>query len=191
MSQRTTHSSHAFNVFHQTTTLSVRYADSYRAMLREGSGDIDLDFCVPSTTLVAYMMKHLLVFEPRDENSLWILKGAPRRFYAPNSPAVTVTGAVTRYCQPPIIPSLSSFFFHNGAKNIDLRCVLQPAPSGAGCKTRRESRIKKLNPISFVIDFSGQFTYEKWHATDWLPTLVSMAAGSSWSNFVSKSCTLD
>ena len=71
------------------------YADSYRARL--GSGDIDLDFCVPSTTLLAYMMKHMLVFEPRDDNSVWLLKGAPRRFYSPNAPAVTVTDAVTRF----------------------------------------------------------------------------------------------
>ena len=73
------------------------YFDSYRGMLREGGGDIDLDFCVPSTTLLAYMLKHLLVFEPRDSNAIWLLKGAPRRFYAPNTPAVTVTDAVTRY----------------------------------------------------------------------------------------------
>ena len=101
------------------------YSDSYRAMLDEGRRDIDLDFCVPSTTLVAYMMKvcgaagcvglifsrpaltltplcahrcqHLLLFEPRDDNSVWVLKGAPRRFYAPNSPAVTVAGSRVRY----------------------------------------------------------------------------------------------
>ena len=31
--------------------------------------------------------------------------------------------------------------FSNGAKNRDLRCVLLPAPSGAGSKARLESRL--------------------------------------------------
>ena len=31
-----------------------------------------------------------------------------------------------------------------------------PAPPGAGCKTRLESRIKKLNPILFLFGFAGQ-----------------------------------
>lgn len=30
------------------------------------------------------------------------------------------------------------------------------------------------------------FSWEKMHATDWMPTLVSMASGQSWENFVSK-----
>ena len=37
-------------------------------------------------------------------------------------------------------------FFQHDAKNRGLRCVLLPAPSGAGCKTRLESRIKRLKP---------------------------------------------
>jgi len=36
------------------------------------------------------------------------------------------------------------------------------------------------------IPSGGSTTYEKMHATDWLPTLVSMAAGTSWTNFIPK-----
>jgi arylsulfatase A-like enzyme len=31
---------------------------------------------------------------------------------------------------------------------------------------------------------AGSITYEKHHATDWLPTLVSMAAGKPWTQFI-------
>ena len=119
------------------------------------------------------------------KNTIW--EGGTRVIGAIAGPGVAFSGQQTTNDN---IARLRGF---NMAPHRDLRCVLRPSTyvPGAGCKTRRESRIKKLNPISFVIDFSGQFTYEKWHATDWLPTLVSMAAGSSWSNFVSKSCTLD
>ena len=48
--------------------------------------------------------------------------------------------------------------FQNGAKKLDWRCVLQPARSVAGCKTRLESRIKQLDLISFMIAVSGQRT---------------------------------
>jgi hypothetical protein len=73
------------------------YADSYRGLLYAGRNEIDIDFCVPSTTLVPYMLKHLLVFEPRDANQVWLLKGAPRRFYKPNVAAIVVENAPTRY----------------------------------------------------------------------------------------------
>jgi arylsulfatase A-like enzyme len=33
---------------------------------------------------------------------------------------------------------------------------------------------------------TGATLFEKMHATDWLPTLVTMAAGKSWTNFVAK-----
>ena len=36
-------------------------------------------------------------------------------------------------------------------KNCDLRCVLHPAPSGAGCKTRPECRIIINNPFLFIL----------------------------------------
>ena len=48
-------------------------------------------------------------------------------------------------------PFLRCLFFQNGAKHRDLRCVLCPAPSGAGFKTRLESRIKGFK-IPCVVD---------------------------------------
>ena len=38
-----------------------------------------------------------LLFEARDANQLWLLKGAPRRFYKPNVAAIVVENAPTRY----------------------------------------------------------------------------------------------
>ena len=78
------------------------YSDSYRAML-SNSSEIDVDACVPSTMLVALMVRWLLVFEARDTDTLWLLKMAPRRMYAEESHAsgdrgiLAVTNAPTRF----------------------------------------------------------------------------------------------
>ena len=66
------------------------FADSYRGLLAAGSNEIDLDFCVPSTTLVAFMLRWMLVMEGRDDDTLWLLKGTPRRFFTPSRRAWTV-----------------------------------------------------------------------------------------------------
>ena len=55
--------------------------DGYRELLSPGSGEADIDTCVPSTTLVAMMLRWMLVFEERDSDTVWLLKAAPRRFY--------------------------------------------------------------------------------------------------------------
>jgi hypothetical protein len=55
--------------------------DGYRALLGPGTGEADIDACVPSTTLVAMMLRWMVVFEDRDEDTIWLLKAAPRRFY--------------------------------------------------------------------------------------------------------------
>lgn len=59
--------------------------DGYRALLGPGVGETDIDTCGPSTTLVAMMLRWMLVFEERDADTLWLLKAAPRRFYAGSS----------------------------------------------------------------------------------------------------------
>lgn len=56
--------------------------DSFRALLSPGTGEADIDACVPSTLLVAMMLRWMLVFEERDEDTIWVLKMAPRRFFA-------------------------------------------------------------------------------------------------------------
>lgn len=82
------------------------YSDSYRQMLAAGHGEVDIDTCVPSTTLVAFMLRWMLVFEQRDTDTLWLLKAAPRRFFAlePDDiksrilpPVLSVSGAPTRF----------------------------------------------------------------------------------------------
>jgi hypothetical protein len=69
-----------------------RCQDSYRAQLAAGVGEVDIDTCVPSTVLLALMLKWMLVFEERDADTLWLLKMAPRRMYGrppqtPTTPA--------------------------------------------------------------------------------------------------------
>ena len=82
------------------------YSDSYRQMLAAGHGEVDIDTCVPSTTLVAFMLRWMLVFEQRDTDTLWLLKAAPRRFFALNPsdiqsrtspPVLSVSAAPTRF----------------------------------------------------------------------------------------------
>lgn len=46
-----------------------------------GVGETDIDTCVPSTLLVAMMVRWMLVFEERDADTIWLLKTAPRRLY--------------------------------------------------------------------------------------------------------------
>ena len=66
------------------------FADSYRGLLSAGRNEVDLDFCVPSTTLVAFMLRWMFVFEGRDDDVVWLLKGAPRRFFLPTRSTYTV-----------------------------------------------------------------------------------------------------
>ena len=64
-----------------------------------------------------------------------------------------------RWHQPPrgasnsLITSLPLFKM---AQNLELRCVLLPAPIGAGKKIRLESSIRQLTPVSFMIGFQAQ-----------------------------------
>lgn len=46
---------------------------------------VDIDTCVPSTTLVAFMLRWMLVWEERDADTVWLLKAAPRRLYQQDS----------------------------------------------------------------------------------------------------------
>ena len=55
--------------------------DGYRALLSPGTSEADIDTCVPSTLLVAMMLRWMLVFEERDADTIWLLKMAPRRFF--------------------------------------------------------------------------------------------------------------
>jgi hypothetical protein len=58
--------------------------DGYRALLSPGTGEADIDSCVPATLLVANMLRWMLVFEERDADVLWLMKMAPRRFFPGN-----------------------------------------------------------------------------------------------------------
>jgi hypothetical protein len=65
---------------------SAVWSDSYRALLAPGRNEVDIDFCVPSTTLVAKMVRWMVVFESDpDADEVWLLKGAPRRYFRGNA----------------------------------------------------------------------------------------------------------
>jgi len=60
-------------------------------------------------------------------------------------------------------------------------------PLRGGKNTIWEGGTRVVGAISGPgIPKSGATLFEKMHASDWLPTLVTMAAGKSWKNFVSK-----
>ena len=61
--------------------------DSFRALMNPGISETDVDLVVPSTTLVAFMVRWMLVFEERDADVIWLLKMAPRRFFPPAAAA--------------------------------------------------------------------------------------------------------
>jgi hypothetical protein len=77
------------------------YSDSYRAYLSSGitgSSDVDIDFCLPSTTLPATMVRWMMLFEERDHDVLALFRATPRRFFTPgDDAAIELAGGTTRY----------------------------------------------------------------------------------------------
>eukprot|EP00966_Prymnesium_polylepis_P321356 7377670-Prymnesium_polylepis.1 len=61
-----------------------------------------------------------------------------------------------------------------------------PGATGGGKNTIWEGGTRVVGFVRGPGIPKGVRTYEKHHATDWLPTLVSMASGRSWTNFVPK-----
>jgi len=87
-----------FNSPEQLSLYGDAESDSMRKYLRAGKNEVDIDFCVPSTMLVAFMLKYALVLEERDSDVVWIMKGAPRRWYKSNTTnIIAVDTAPTRY----------------------------------------------------------------------------------------------
>ena len=74
--------------------------------------------------------------------------GSPRLGDLPLRPAPRRLGSTPPpfHIMTPLTP------FQNGTKGPDSRCVLHPNTSG---KAHLESRIKSVNPISFMFGFSG------------------------------------
>ena len=68
-----------------------------------------------------------------------------------------------------------------GAKNRDLRCVLQPAPPRAGCKTCLESSVKKFHRICIYLlarGFQARSGTTLARSLDmWLSSVVGAAPG--------------
>ena len=77
------------------------YSDSYRAYLKNGTtgpSDVDIDFCLPSTTLPATMVRWMMLFEERDCDVLALFRATPRRFFTPgDDAAIELAGGTTRY----------------------------------------------------------------------------------------------
>src|SRR5690242_16484512 len=90
-------------VFSSTEQMSFYGEGHYRNYFGNFS-ELDTNYCVPASMLVTYMTKWMLVFEERDDNALWVAKGAPRRWFNASSytggePFVGfgVTAAPTRF----------------------------------------------------------------------------------------------
>ena len=60
------------------------YSDSFRSYLHNGTNEVDIDFCTPSTTLPAIMTRWMMVFEERDLDVVALLRLAPRRMFMPS-----------------------------------------------------------------------------------------------------------
>lgn len=56
-----------------------------------------IDECVPSIMLSASMTRWMLVLETPDEDTLYLAKGAPRRWFAPASSGFAIADALTRF----------------------------------------------------------------------------------------------
>jgi len=56
-----------------------------------------IDECVPSIMLAASATRWALVLETPDDGTLWLAKGAPRRWFAPDGGGFGVAGALTRF----------------------------------------------------------------------------------------------
>lgn len=117
------------------STVAWTYSDSYRAQLGRTT-EIDIDMCVPSTALVALMLRWMLVFEERDTDVLWLLKGAPRRFYAADAAAsspdliLSVTDAPTRFGV--ISYKVVELEQPDGNTSLSMRLVASVSLSGRG-----------------------------------------------------------
>lgn len=56
-----------------------------------------IDECIPSIMLSAYATRLQLVLETPDEDTIWLAKGAPRRWFAPAGGGFSVARALTRF----------------------------------------------------------------------------------------------
>eukprot|EP01047_Picozoa_sp_COSAG01_P044377 COSAG01_NODE_4005_length_5440_cov_8.384947_2_plen_1194_part_00 len=115
------------------------YSDSYRQMLSAGHGEVDIDSCVPSTTLVAFMLRWMMVFEQRDADTVWLLKAAPRRFYAlegakkrPQPAVISVSAAPTRFGEVSFRVASSSSSSSSSTGHLQMICNVSLALHGRG-----------------------------------------------------------
>jgi len=56
-----------------------------------------IDMCIPSVMLPAIATRWQLVLERYDENTLYLARGAPRRWFAPGTGGFSVSNAATRF----------------------------------------------------------------------------------------------
>lgn len=96
---------------------------------------------VPSTTLVAFMLRWMLVFEQRDSDTIWLLKAAPRRFYELDKkhpalavqPTLSVSAAPTRFGQVSFsVGSSSNTTKGTAGHNLQMVCNVSILLHGRG-----------------------------------------------------------
>ena len=113
------------------------YSDSYRAYLKNGttgSSDLDIDFCLPSTTLPATMVRWMTLFEERDRDVIALFRATPRRFFTPGArAAIELGGGTTRY------------------GTVDANVTVTPAMGSKECpETATASLLLRLHGRGFV-----------------------------------------
>ena len=124
-----------------TTEQQSLYADARHPSWRASLGEIQADFCVPSQTLVAYMTALQLVYADRDSPTIFLARGAPRRWYKGDhtgglafgtSRAPSRWGQVSFTVSPP--SPLSGSEHANATTSVAL-AVDFAAPHGANART--------------------------------------------------------
>ena len=145
------------------STAAWTYSDSYRARLGANT-EIDIDMCVPSTALVALMLRWMLVFEERDADVLWLLKAAPRRFYTvgtagpPSDRILSVANAPTRFGN--VSYQLDAVATSGADASLGMRLVVSVSLSGRGVAADSNRTAMTMSVVARIRDPRGVRTLE-------------------------------
>lgn len=82
--------------FSATEQLSYWGEGLFRAILSNAT-ERDMDFCGPSALIATLATRWQLVFETWDDDTVYVAKGAPRRWYVPGAGGFSATAAPTRF----------------------------------------------------------------------------------------------
>ena len=83
-----------------------------------------IDQCVPSLILSTLITRWALIFEWKDENKIWLARGAPRRWYSKSEDGFSINNMPTRF---------GSFSFNTSTSLVGVsitRLLFIPPPFG-------------------------------------------------------------